>query len=158
MVMKTIFIDLDDTLADFSKDPVFNNEPVNEYSVHKMYEPGFFLNLKPVEGALHSVRALIRLGHDVHILTQPLAESAHSYSEKVQWVGKWFPELINKLHMSQNKGFFKGDYLIDDNEEKWKIPFEKNGGKFIHFDHENPGKSWKTIVEYFEGDKDVSKG
>lgn len=146
---KRIYVDLDDTIADFKGSEALIGKPFNNFGVHPMYEPGFFFNLKPIKGSLSGVRALIRLGYDVHILTQPLAESAHSYSEKVQWVGLHFPDLVNKIHMTQDKGLFIGDYLIDDNAEKWKAKFEANGGTFIHiFGAEF--FSWEYIVEYFQ--------
>lgn len=142
---KIVYVDMDDTISDF--DGEFS--PVSYFAVRKMYEPGFFYNLKVIPGALSGVRGLIRLGYDVHILTQPVAESAHSYSEKVQWIGLHFPDLISKVHMTQNKGLFVGDYLVDDNEEKWKEKFEKNGGKFVRFDYRNPNM-WSDIVKFFE--------
>lgn len=149
---KIIYVDLDDTIANFSGHPVFAKTGVDEFTVNAMYEPGFFLSLRPVEGAVSGVRALMRLGYDVHILTQPLAESSHSYMEKVQWIGLHFPELINKVHMTQNKGLFRGDYLIDDNAKKWKEKFEANGGKFIEFNIKDPNHKavWAEIVEYMQ--------
>lgn len=150
MDKKIIFIDLDDTIADFLGSEVFKDR----IDIYKMFEPGFFFNLKPVDGALSGVRALIEMGWDVYILTQPVAESAHSYSEKVQWIGMWFPELIRKVNMVQDKGLVKGDFLIDDNEKKWKERFESNGGKFVHFrynkdDREGNARHWRAIVGYF---------
>jgi len=142
---KLVFLDLDDTLADFTGSEVFSHP----FDVSHMYEKGFFLNLKPTEGSLVAVRQIIRMGYDVHILSQPVAESAHSYSEKVLWIGLWFPELINKIHFTQDKGLFKGDYLIDDNPAKWKDKFESNGGKFISFKYlEDHKTNWKDIVEF----------
>ena len=142
---KIIFLDLDDTLSDFTGSEVF----YGKFDVSHMFVPGFFLKLKPIEGSLMAVRQIIRMGYDVHILSQPVAESAHSYSEKIQWIGLWFPELINKVHLTQDKGLFKGDYLIDDNPTKWKAPFEANGGKFINFEYSKDHHSnWKDIVEF----------
>lgn len=147
---------MDDTIADFGGHPNFNGEKPNEISVSCMYEPGFFMSLKPIEGSQAAVRHLMRLGYDVQILSQPVAESAHSYSEKVQWIGVHFPDLIYKVHLTQNKGLFKGDYLIDDNPSKWKEKFEANGGKFVHFMYNSGNKSqlsnremWERIVKFF---------
>lgn len=154
---KVIYIDMDDTIADFWGHPAFKGMEPTEFAVSAMFEPGFFENLEPIKGAHAGVRALIRLGYDVQILTQPVAESAHSYSEKVKWIGKHFPDLIFKINMTQDKGLFKGDYLIDDNWKKWKVKFERNGGKFVHFDHHRPNY-WDFIVDYFiqERKKDVA--
>lgn len=145
MTKKIVYIDMDDTIADFMRAPVFVT--YGKFDVAEMFEPGFFLSLKPIEGALVAVRQIIRMGYDVQILSQPVAESAHSYSEKVQWIGQHFPELIGKINLTQDKGLFKGDYLIDDNEPKWKAKFEANGGKFLTFDHHNPKTSWILIVD-----------
>lgn len=161
--MKIVYLDMDDTISDFTGADCFKHG----FDVSHMYEPGFFLGLKPIEGSLMAVRQIIRLGYDVHILSQPLAESAHSYSEKIQWIGLWFPELINKVHLTQHKGFFKGDYLIDDNQEKWQAKFEANGGKFVHFENWRANKldsrtikhkeMWKEIVEFFKEEKENGK-
>lgn len=164
MSKKIIFIDMDDTIADFVGAEVFKNG----LDVPKMYEPGFFLSLKPVEGALVAVRQLIALGYEVEILSQPVAESYHSYLEKVQWIALYFPELINKINLTQNKGNFVGDYLIDDNPGKWKDKFEANGGKFITFTYYHASSNhitignrvmWEQIVNFFKDEvkKDVKQ-
>lgn len=147
---KIVFIDMDDTIADFVGHPVFKGEKPCDLTIHHMYEPGFFENLEPIQGAHSGVRRLIRAGFDVHILTQPVAESAHSYSEKVKWIGKHFPELINKISMTQDKGLFKGDFLVDDNAVKWKDKFETNGGKFIWFRHDIPDYWGSVVAQIFE--------
>lgn len=147
-MLKRIYIDLDDTIADFKGSKALVGKPFTNVGVCPMYEHGFFLDLDPVEGALSGVRTLIRMGYDVHILTQPLAESAHSYSEKAKWVGLHFPELVAKVHMTQDKGLFVGDYLIDDNANKWRQKFEANGGKFVHYGSpEFP--NWEQVVKFF---------
>lgn len=126
-----VYIDMDDTIADFFKAAKDDNLNVDE---SKMYIDGFFENLEPIPGALTGVRRIMRLGYDVWILTQPLAESAASYQEKVRWINKWFPELNGKIVMTQDKGLHRGNYLIDDNATKWKDRFEASPGQsFIHF-------------------------
>lgn len=149
---KVVYLDLDDTLADFTGDKVFSNG----FDVAYMYEPQFFLNLKPIEGSQVAVRQIMKMGYDVHILSQPVAESAHSYSEKAQWIGIHFPDLINKLHLTQDKGLFVGAYLIDDNEHKWKDKFEANGGKFLSFVYGlNHRAQWINIVNYLQMQKEL---
>lgn len=153
---KIIYIDQDDTISNFGG--YFKDRPVNE---SEMFEPGFFANLEPVPGALVAVRKLIRLGYDVQILTQPVAESPHCYAEKVQWIGKWFPELISKINMVQDKGNLSAPntYLVDDNEPKWKAKFESRGGKFVHFPYSRISDdinrfAWKRIIEFFENQEE----
>src|ERR1700683_3837492 len=111
---KLVFVDMDGVLADFDHAPTFDHSRSVKSQVHKMYEPGFFFNLRPIAGSQVGVREIMRLGYDVHILSRPVAESAHSYTEKVHWLGVHFPELITKINFAQEKGLFRGDYLIDD--------------------------------------------
>lgn len=149
-----VYIDLDDTIADFKGDPVF----ANGFDVSYMYEPGFFLNLKPIEGSQVAVRQIMKMGYDVQILSQPVAESAHSYSEKAQWIGVHFPDLINKINLAQDKGNFVGGYLIDDNAPKWKEKFEANGGKFVHFIYEFKHRNqWADIVYFLRKEMENGK-
>lgn len=156
MSKKIVFIDMDDTIADFSGSPLL---PAGyPFEVHAMYEPGFFLGLKVIPGAYSAIRRILRMGVDVQILSQPVAESAHSYSEKVQWIGMHFPELIGKVNFTQDKGMFKGNYLIDDNPTKWKAKFEANGGKFIEFPYTrkdpatmvNTEETWERVIATLE--------
>jgi 5'(3')-deoxyribonucleotidase len=155
MKQKIIYIDLDDTIADFISAATVNG--VFDYI--RMYEPGFFFSLKPIDGSLVAVRQLIALGYDVQILSQPVADSAHSYYDKIRWIGCYFPELLHKINFTQDKGLFKGDYLIDDNINKWADKFEANGGRFIHFMY-NPGtktqfsnkEMWERIVNFFKAE------
>lgn len=138
-----LHIDMDCVLADFCKGAEEHGFDRNMKAPPCMYEQGFFLDLKPVEGSLKAVRALIGSGlYDINILTQPLAYSPISYTEKVMWIGKWFPELLEKIIMTQDKTLIKGQYLIDDNL-KWQ-GFE---GRFVHFDPLKDSKRvWEDIV------------
>jgi hypothetical protein len=150
---------MDDCIADFCRHPAFAGQVVTDANCAVMYKKGFFLSLEPVEGALVAVRQLIRMGYDVQIATQPVAESAYSYREKVQWLGLWFPELIKKVNMVQDKGLLKADYLVDDRPDKWQKGFEANGGKFVNFEYVapwipgvGPGAnviSWNKIIMFF---------
>jgi 5'(3')-deoxyribonucleotidase len=147
---KLVFLDMDGVVADFIG-------AVGEYRGYgaypEMYERGFFHDLEPLEGALVNVRRLIKHDSvDLWILTQPVKESAHSYSEKVQWVMKWFPELSHRIVMSQEKGFLAapGRYLIDDSDVKWKNKWEQAGGTFIHFNEFEPHQSWGRVFETLE--------
>ena len=84
-----------------------------------------------------------------------MAGHPECYHDKAKWINIHFPHLSSKIILTQDKGLLLGDYLIDDNKEKWKEKFEKNRGKFIHFvyggyNKENSGKPeelWKDILE-----------
>lgn len=155
---------MDDTIANFSGSPLLPQG--YPFDPSAMYEKGFFLSLEVIPGALRAVREIILMGYDVQILSQPVAESAHSYSEKIQWIGLHFPDLIGKINFTQDKGLFMGDYLIDDNWEKWGVKFEANGGKFLEFPFtrkvpdtmKNSEKTWQRIVEFLRAQKAKDEG
>jgi 5'-nucleotidase len=133
---KTIFVDMDRVLCDFDKamgTSDFGRNP------SEMYDLGFFTKLEPLPGALVAMRKLAKK-YDVHILTQPAKYSIACYSEKAAWIAQYLPEFLERLHMSQNKEFFMGDYLIDDNE-KWAT----FTGEFILFDPTDSAKEWERI-------------
>lgn len=157
---KIVHVDLDDTLADFfsaTRDP--KTGVIRE---HMMWDKDFFLNLKPIPGAKGAIFDIQKMGYDVRILSQPLAESPESYIDKAKWVQIHFPELYKKLTLTQDKGVILGDFLVDDNDTKWRDAFEKNGGKFVHFPYgghtyghcfelcPDPEKIWRSIVKFFE--------
>jgi 5'(3')-deoxyribonucleotidase len=155
---KIIFLDMDDVLADYAKAAVdYNSKKVLEY---KMWDKDFFLNLKPIPGAQGAAFELAKMGFDLHVLSQPLADGPESYSDKAKWIQLYFPHLYKKITLTQDKGLVRGDYLIDDNYKKWQNPFEANGGKFIHFEYggynhlsletqPDPEMLWRQIVTWF---------
>lgn len=143
---------MDDVIADFYKAAWCSVDL--KIKEERMWNPSFFLNLQPIPGAKYSLRELEYRGYDVWILTQPLAGHPECYHDKALWIQQHFPQLYNKLILTQDKGMLLGEYLIDDNLGKWKEKFEKNGGTFIHFryggynrpDMMNPECQWKDIL------------
>jgi 5'(3')-deoxyribonucleotidase len=145
---KLVFLDMDDVIADFMGHFGGKRGPDGFHLV--MHEEGFFENLKPMPGSLTNVRKLFNHPDiDLHILSQPVKESAHSYSEKARWLMKWFPELAPRVTLTQNKEFLSapGRFLIDDNHKKWKEKWETHGGRFIHFYEDIPEQSWGEVFE-----------
>ncbi len=147
----SIRFDMDQVLARFTDSPLFQSEGEKHYNPPRMYEDGFFSSLPPTNGAIWAVREALQIASiaesygavvDVGILTQPVAESAKSYSEKVEWVAKHMPYLLKDMDLTQNKGRLSGEnrILIDDSI-KWKKPWTEKGGIFIHFDYGDTGLS-----------------
>lgn len=154
-MIKHIFIDMDCTIADFCASPYFKTEKRN-HNPPEMYEIGFFEGLPPMKGSLSGVRAVIELAkaHDigVHILSKPVSATHWSYSEKVCWIAKWFPELSRNIIMCQHKELVSqpGHVLIDDYLD-WKDKWEGPGGTFIHFEElKSSSDYWLEIVKKLE--------
>lgn len=133
---------MDGVIVDFDKS--FNN---NKHRLkHPQSEPGFWVNLDPIQNAVESVNFL-RNKYDVWILTAPSHKNAICYSEKRLSIEKLFDlEFCEKLIIANDKSLFKGDYLIDDAVNKGQESFD---GELIRFDSEKfPG--WKEVIEYIE--------
>jgi 5'(3')-deoxyribonucleotidase len=141
-----VMFDMDGVVANFYAG--LGGKRADYYDCSEMYGVGFFENLPVIAGALVFVREIAR-HNDVWFLTQPVKDSAHSYSEKVTWVNKHFPEMSGKITMTQDKSLLAGDrrVLIDDNEAKWRNGWVQGGGSFIHFDERiTPEENWIKIM------------
>ncbi len=143
---KLIWIDMDGVLANFlGSDRIPSEEKMKRHHP-EIYKPGFFADLKPNDGAIESVRALMLSGkYEVWIASKPLHNSSHCYTEKVQWIMRYLPELTQRVCFIQDKQYLLGHYLIDD-EIHWAAGFS---GTFVLFDPEKPKACWDQILDYF---------
>lgn len=138
--MKRIYIDMDDTICDFIT-PFKTGEYKLKYPQSKV---GFFLNLKPLEFAIDGIR-ILQSKYDVWILTRPSIKNIHCYTEKAEWIKKYFGEgMLEKLILCPDKSLVKGDYLIDDDNKHGQLKFE---GEWIEFTS-NRFPNWRTVIEY----------
>jgi 5'-nucleotidase len=74
-----------------------------------------YADLRPIRGAKTALRAMVRAGHTVRIVTSPWPTNARCASSKLDWVRDhlgvaWVPRVI----IAADKTFVRGDYLIDD--------------------------------------------
>lgn len=132
----TIFVDMDDVLADtfgkhiewYNRDfnlnlkredivsgEVYENVPEqHKKSIWKhLSTPRFFYELEPLPGSIEVMEELYNK-HEVYIATAATQFPA-SLKEKCDWLAKYFP-FIDWQHqiMCGNKFILKGDLLIDD--------------------------------------------
>lgn len=140
-----LFIDMDNTICDFSGSIAHKYWEKKERNPSGMFEKNFFRDLEPLPGAIAAIKELINSNlYDIFILTQPVSSLPSSYAEKAAWVLTYLPELKDKIIMCQDKKMIKGDILIDD-DEKWR----DWGGLFYHFFPEShPMPQWLGAVEY----------
>lgn len=139
--MKRIYVDMDDTLCDFTT-PFKTGEFKLKYPQSKV---GFFLGLEPLEGAIEGMYTLMTK-YDVWILTRPSIKNTNCYTEKAEWIKKYFGEnFLEKLILCPNKSLVKGDYLIDDDHRHGQTEFE---GEHIHFGKNEKFQTWSQVVEY----------
>lgn len=143
---KIVYIDMDDTLADFMGAYEFAREEKPTMAFPQA-EYGFFANLKPLEGAVESVEVLLKSDlYSPYILTAPSTINPLCYTEKRIWVEQHLGmEMVERLIISPDKSLLKGDYLVDDIAEgKGQEGFE---GELIQFGTlEYP--DWQSVMEF----------
>ena len=141
----TIYIDLDDTAAHYTK---AKNEHIlaNPTQPYPQSEYGFFANLEPIEGSIETIKWLMSEGHEVYFLTAPSIKNLLCYSDKAFWVKKYFgEEMLLRLIICADKSLLNGDYLIDDCAKgRGQDGFV---GTFFHFGNSH---NWASIRGYFE--------
>jgi len=147
--MKTVCLDMDGVIVDFNAGFSYPPDTTTEcgepwYSDPKeMYEKGFFENLKPLSIAQESISKLLSdYDIELHIASKPIP-NGFCASEKYLWVAKYFPDLLKRTHLLQEKGLLLADYLIDD-DIRWKDKFK---GTFIQFKTSKPEESWEMVFE-----------
>lgn len=85
--------------------------------------------------------------YDVHIVSTAMWDLPESFIAKRKWVEKWLgPKAKKKLTLTHYKGFFEGDYLIDDRIKNGVAEFK---GEHIHFGTEK-FPDWPTVLTYLQ--------
>ncbi len=146
MKKKIIYIDLDNTLADYSK----KVKELNSNPKDAKHIKGFFESLEPMPNAVDSYN-LLRKYFDVYILSTAPWSNPDSLTEKLLWVKKWLPNSYKNVIFSHHKDLNIGDYLIDDST--------KNGaGEFkgIHipiYSEEFP--NWTSVIKFIFSNENI---
>jgi 5'(3')-deoxyribonucleotidase len=137
---KRIYIDMDNTLCNYSKSYRLarEKEPETQYP---QAQYGFFANLEPLPNAIESYHQL-RQSFEVYILTAPSHLNPLCYTEKRVWVEKHLGlEITRDLIICKRKGLLKGDFLIDD------YPYPEFEGEQLLFG-QAPFENWKKVMTY----------
>ena len=117
-----IYIDLDDVLAEFSK----------EYNAINRFrsERGFFFNLKPHLKNVEAVKSLIEAGCNVYIISA--SPNQRCDADKIAWVHAYLPEIGDDRIIITRIGECKADHmltedgiLLDDYGKNCREWFEK---------------------------------
>jgi 5'(3')-deoxyribonucleotidase len=148
--MKTLYIDMDNTLVDF-KTRLEGVAP----SVLKQYEgrvdeiPGFFAVMQPMPGAIEAFHELSGL-FDTYILSTAPWGNPSAWQHKVEWVQMHLgmdeeSPAYKRLILSHHKNLNRGDFLVDDR------PYHRGADEFvgevIHFGSEE-FPDWPTVVAH----------
>ena len=134
---KIVLVDMDNVIVDFSKQfhsvwkmthpdkKMAHPDTWNLFELERMYPlwekeiedlmhlEGFFLNMKPINGAIEGIKRISEY-YDTFICTSPML-SEHCIKEKIQWIQEHLGnEWLKKLIVTKDKTVIYGYYLIDD--------------------------------------------
>jgi 5'-nucleotidase len=108
--------------------PHLTYEQVHEF----LADPGFFLHLQPIPGAIEAVKDLMSDGQDVVFVTYCRA----GHEDKRKWVERHLPGFpMANIIFAERKELIQGDVLVDDglhNLEAWQA--EHPTGVAVAFD------------------------
>ncbi len=145
MNKKTVFIDMDGVLVDFtSAFPKTKPDLLEQYKHNKDEIPHLFGLMEPMPDAIESFHRIAEK-YDTYILSTAPWENPTAWHDKVVWVQKHLGKVAYKrLILSHHKHLCKGDILIDDRPNNGADKFD---GEFILFG-KAPFMNWETICGY----------
>jgi 5'-nucleotidase len=88
--------------------------------------PGFWINLPPLEAGFAILEAAHGLGFQIEILTKGPRHSPIAWMEKLQWCDKHLADYPHQVTITMDKGLVYGKVLVDDLPEyalrwlKWR--------------------------------------
>lgn len=106
----------------------------------------WYHDLPITDGAVEGVKEL-QQHFDVWVCTKPSPQNPGCFQGKADWLGKHFPDLIDKTFMAPNKTLVIGDVLLDDapsvgdiDQATWKpviftAPFNGDGSEWEKYPH-----------------------
>lgn len=142
ILMNRVFVDMDGVIVDFDAYKTAQGLSGDEVKC----QPGAYLAMPAIHGALEAVRSVIGMGFEVWIATKPPTGVTNAYSDKAAWVIQYLPELRRRIIVTHDKGLLgdSGDYLCDDRPHKANC--ERFSGTLLRF---MDGYHWPQALEFF---------
>lgn len=162
-MQKTLFVDIDGTLARF--------HDADEAFIEAMWTPGFYISLKPFENLVAAIKQFIEKNPDVkvYVLSAVLdTEPPFVVDEKNKWLDIFIPEIEREHRIFTRAGDDKSTYLdmqgrdcyLLDDYNKNLYEFEYAGGRGIKFHYDvnhrglgafggSKGSLWQGDIVHF---------
>ncbi|MBR5912612.1 MAG: hypothetical protein IKZ55_11575 [Bacteroidales bacterium] len=142
---KRLFFDMDNVLVDFESGINKLDEATKKAYEGRLDEvPSIFSLMEPMPGAIEAVHKLAEV-YDVFILSTAPWKNPSAWSDKVEWVTKYFDDVFHKrMIITHRKDLVEGDYLIDDRGKNGTSEFK---GEWIEFGSER-FPDWSTVLAY----------
>lgn len=107
------------TALDESRWDLGANDGVRRVIRRIQSEPGFYRNLKPIEGGIEALQHLATIEDvDVRICTTPDDTNPTCASDKIKWVRHHLgDEWTKRIILTHDKTLIRGDILVDDKPE-----------------------------------------
>lgn len=149
MTKKILYIDMDNTLVDFSA-RLEGIDPAILAKYHGRYDevPGLFAVMPPVRGAIEAFHTLSE-AFDTYILSTAPWNNPSAWQHKIEWVHLHLGDepgtpAYKRLILSHHKNLNSGDFLVDDRLHNGAGEFE---GELIRFG-QHPFEDWDAVTEY----------
>jgi 5'(3')-deoxyribonucleotidase len=138
------YVDLDNVLADYSGAMKYKTE-YQKQTIKR--QPGFFLNLRPIPGAIDAFKRLCDK-YCVYVLSTAPWSNPSSWTEKQQWVDLYLQDYgYKRLILCHNKSLLIGKYLIDDSTINGAKEFK---GELIQIGNSKKFANWDAVLKYLK--------
>lgn len=127
-----------------------------------LHEPGFFSDLKPIDGAQEAVYLLSRY-YKVYFVTSATS-IPNSVKDKLNWLRRHFPFISHRnIVLCGSKEIINADFMVDDGVHNLESFYEANpNGKGLLFDapynrgYEDATRitDWKHALDFFNLDRE----
>lgn len=175
-MIRNIGLDMDGVIVDFIK-PLCEwlevpEDKITSYKLEEVFpgqsetirnyygEQGYFEKLQPYSGALDFLKRITKEFENharVWFISRPSKYHPYTFSDKIKWIHKYAPYMIDTTVFTQDKNICQLDVLVDDDPDNLKdhnadhlILFKQNWnldkGEEFHL-HSN---NYDEIFEYIE--------